>query len=237
MFHSVATSSVYLCPSAANILYNNLEINLIGVSPFLVNFYPENILNYENLLTQVNYKLYKPYKIEYNFGDNSEIITKNLTPAATNSFGILDTENQNIPFKKETGDPRNFPVSHLFSLTESTSTIYNGQIKVQWFSTIESQTDYLTYSLNVSVLPPKLNPSVFSNQGLFEDVHLHSIRMFGSDDTVLYNFESANPNFLMPVLVKWPTYSESPYLAPKSSLPPNAKYEWRGYNLKAPFEK
>jgi hypothetical protein len=231
MFHSVATSSVYLSPSAADVIYNSLDINLIGVSPFLVNFYPQNIL------TDEDYNTYKPHKIVYNFGDSSEIVTKTLEPSLESAFNYLNPEFPDLAFPKEPGDPRNFPISHLYSITDSVSTVYKGSITVKWFADIEAQTDYLTYNLNISVLPPTLRPASLDYQGLFSDVHLHSIRMFGTNDTVLYNFESAEPNFLMPVIVKWPTYKQDSTIAPANSLPPQAKYTWRGYTLKAPFER
>ena len=231
MFHSVATSSVYLSPSAADVFYNSLDINLIGISPFLVNFYPQDIL------THSSYSGYKPYKIEYNFGDNSEIITKTLEPSTESAFSYLNPEFPDLFFPKEPGDPRNYPISHIFSITKSISTVYKGQITVKWFAGIEAQTDYLTYNLNISVLPPNLNPSNLDSKGLFNNFHLHSVRMFGTNDTVLYNFESSDPNYLMPVIVKWPTINQDSTIAPANTLPPQAKYNWRGYTLKSPFER
>lgn len=164
----------------------NLSVNV--TSPGSVTFYPQGGFSYENR---------KPYKIEYDFGDGSpkQSIFLAASPGNINSQAYWPNE----PL-----DPRNQPVTHVYKLSGgfSASQLFNTKIKYFYFSNPEEANDSLTFNVNVRVYRPSLKALNF-----FEDFHLISTQMFGPENTMLYNFESFNPTYLLPVIVDWKSRS------------------------------
>lgn len=139
----------------------------------------------------------KVYKIIYDFGDGTEPLIKKL--------GRDEPEvNASLPYPSEVLDPRNFKVEHDFILKEKTEQTFIVSVKV--YSVISSTiTDNFTeYLINLKTSAPVLYTlDSKSDKNFFESIHLVSTRMFGPDNTILYNFETVNPQYLMPTLIKW----------------------------------
>jgi hypothetical protein len=174
----------------------------ISTSVVLNPSYPElNVNSIAPVTLSIDPRLVSPsekvYKIVYDFGDGSEPVIKKLGGKP------LET-NPSLPFPSEILDPRNFKVEHNFVLEKNSEQTFIISIKV--YSVISSTiTDNFTeYLINLKVTAPVLyNLDSKSDKNFFESIHLVSTRMFGPDNTILYNFESVNPQHLMPTLVKW----------------------------------
>jgi hypothetical protein len=176
MFNSV---SVVLDPYAP-------IIDVSGTSPFVL-----------NIDCKLLHPTKKVYKIEYDFGDNSpkEIKTLSAQPLKTNS---------SLPFPSEIADPRNIPTSHTFFVQDTEQRTFNIIVKSFFIENSEVPVNSSVHQINLNLKVPALDTkSKAISANFFEDVHLVSSRMFGIDNTLLYNFESYNPNYLLPTLVKW----------------------------------
>lgn len=163
------------------------------------------------------------YRIEYNFDDGSEKFIQKLRPV----FGQTD---RTLPFSQQIGDPRNYPVTRKFFLQKEIEKTFNIEVKIFWVQSFNiNDLNYISYKINLGLSAPSLD-SISTNQNLyFEDIQLASTHMFGLDNTVLYNFESSNPDYLLPVVVKWkktkpeiaPVFSQNvPTFRPYKILPP-----------------
>jgi len=221
MFYSASTDTIYLSPTS-------LELDLHHTAPFLLTIDPRNGLSLE-------YLKYKPYKIEYNFGDGSPVYTQTLSPTPSANLYYTRPTDNTLPWPKEPGDPRNFPISHQYYLSGSVVTNVQTTITIFWFAPTTAAEDRIQYSLNISLSAGNLQPRGYNQNSVFGDIHLHSVRMFGENDVVLYNFESSDPNYLLPTIVDWKTYDQ-PVRLPSiiESLPTKAL---GGYKWKAPFER
>jgi Concanavalin A-like lectin/glucanases superfamily len=151
----------------------------------------------------------KIYKITYDFGDGT-FIERDLT-----------TDNQNFFSNKfET---------YVYNLTSNLQQYYNIQINAYQFNS----SYYQNYNINLSLRTPPLESiclatSSVSAAAYFNELHLVGSRMFGTEDEILYMFESINPSYLLPVLVNWKARPiESIVKTVDGYLP---------YKLLAPFE-
>jgi hypothetical protein len=205
---------LYTSLSAIKLVPEKLEISLDAVCPFNLVIDPSMCLSFVN-----NSLSLKPYKITYDFGDGSPILTKSLTPRP-------NLTDESLTWSKEPGDPRNFRVSHFYNLKNSNKQTFEINIKAHCFSDPSSYIDGVSYKILLKLSPPSTLPNDY-----FEDIHLHSVRMFGADNTVMYNFETQNPSYLLPTVVKW---IFNPLESPSY---PNLKSNNRPYTLKSAFEK
>ena len=126
----------------------------------------------------------KLWKISYDFGDGVlESDELKLLPENSNNY-IVD----------ESGDPRNFIKSHTYFFDDSINKIYKLSINFYKIGENVPETFVLFFDLKL----PKIS-DIFDN---YSDIKLLDLNMFGPDDQTLYLFESQQPNYLIPVLLK-----------------------------------
>lgn len=168
--------------SLYTLILNNstLEYALSGYSPLTLTICPSAL--FPDL---------KVSNLQYSFLPSDHIETHTLYYHNT----ALPIDQSNM-FLEEVGDPRNFNVSYTFLLSSKNSQIFDIQIMAN-FVGVSSE----CINIRMEVLPSSVLS--LSAVGLFEDIHLINHKMFGKDNTILYNFESFNPSYLLPVVVKW----------------------------------
>lgn len=173
------SSTLFLNPSV-------LVRTINGLAPFT--------LNINSIAAAGNYKV---YKIVWNFGDGSAPLIIKLQPQKNfNSLNVL-----NVP--TEPGDPRNEIISKTFFLEKDINKNLKTSLKIYWIQpTSILAPNYYEYKINLNLSAPN-SGQVSSDEDFSGGIHLVSTRMFGSDNLMLYNFESLEPNYLLPVLVKW----------------------------------
>lgn len=172
---------------------------ITGLSPFTLTINPSGISSSNKI-----------YKLEYNFGDGS-IIDRVLTPDNDSDFlKTLET--------------------HVFSLTGNLQKTFNINVHAYQFNT-SLYNDY-TISLNLKAPPIESTTttlSTLSSYAYFGEMHLVGTRMFGTENEVLYMFESINPNYILPVLVNWKA-------RPIENIVKTIDNSYAPYKLLAPFE-
>lgn len=178
--------------NSSSITLNPLELTqtLNRVSPFVLSINP-----------QFTDPQSKSYKIVYDFNDGTPTITKILkaTPYQKNDL---------LKFPYEITDPRNEIVSHTFILQKETSKTFYINVKV--YSVMDAiigsgeTPNYSEFIITLHLQAPILDTkSIELSSNFFEEIHLLNSRMFDLDNTLLYNFESSNPHYLLPTVVKW----------------------------------
>lgn len=164
------------------------------------------------------------YRIEYDFNDGSEKLIQKLIP-------VFAQTNRNLPLSQQIGDPRNYPVVKKFFLDSEKDKIFNIIVKIFWVqSTTSESLNYITYNINLNLKAPSLNSNPSDPFIYFDDIQLVSTRMFGLDNSILYNFESTSPDYLLPVLVKWKKTKEPLNQVFSQNIP-----TFRPYKITAPF--
>ena len=93
---------------------------------------------------------------------------------------------------------------------------------------------YSDYTISLDLKTPPLekkttNLGELSSFAYFDEVHLIGTRMFGTENEILYMFESINPNYILPVLVNWKT-------RPLKNIVRTIDNSYAPYKLLAPFE-
>jgi hypothetical protein len=131
----------------------------------------------------------KIYKIEYDFG-NGNVHTQNFY------YANSSIESSTLPHPYEPGDTRNFNVDQTYFLEKPEQKYVAVEVRI--FSIGER--DYERYYVNLFLDPPALDGDL---NNYFKDLHLISTRMFDSDDKIFYVFESQDPNYILPSVVKW----------------------------------
>ena len=184
MIYTNSTSAIFLTPSVSSMA---LEVT----SPFLLTIDPRNSLAFEG--TQA----YKAYKIEYKFNDGTPNLTKN-------AYVDLFKKDFSLPIFNDPGDPRNYPINHVFATQSSNVTDIFCKIRVYWYTEPSDANPYIEYSVNL-----KLTPHSLKTGGYFDRIHLGQTRMFGPNNDILYNFEGVNPTYSLPVIVNWKTKEPS----------------------------
>lgn len=129
------------------------------------------------------------YKIEYDFG-NGTVHTQNFY------YGLTSENSYTLPYSAEPGDVRNYPVQETFFLEQPEQKLFVVEIRIYMIGLKE----YDRYYVNLFLDPPSLDGEI---NNYFKDLHLISTRMFDTDDKVFYTFESQQPNFILPALIKW----------------------------------
>jgi len=158
----------------------------------------------------------KIYKIEYDFG-NGNVHTQNLYYSNTS----VDT--MSLPYSSEPGDPRNFNIDNTFFIDKPEQKYVAVEVRIYSFG----QKFYERYYVNLFLNPPSLDGEI---NNYFKDLHLISTRMFDTDDKIFYVFESQNPNYILPSVVKW----ENNIAVEQQTI--NISQS-RPYKLLQPFEK
>ena len=163
------------------------------------------------------------YRIEYDFNDGSEKLIQKLRP-------VFAQSDRTLALSQQIGDPRNYPVTKKFFLNSETNKTFNIRVKVFWVQPkTAGSLNFITYNINLNLKAPSLNSNLSEPNIYFNDIQLASTHMFGLDNTVLYNFESSSPEYLLPVIVKWKKTKQpineiftqnSPTFRPYKILPP-----------------
>jgi hypothetical protein len=168
-------------------------ITIEGVSPLMLTIDPSLLYSSKNSGSGK-----KLIRIEYDFGDG--------TPAHIQKmFFTTKIADSSAPISEDLGDPRNYPIKHLFNIKDGNKTSINISVKCVWTQDPSLRQDNfqiynIFLNLNTAILAS--NPTEISAK-FFEDVHLVSTKMFGIDDSIIYNFQTFEPSYLSPVLVKW----------------------------------
>lgn len=178
MLYASSASAIFLSPAVSSMF---LEVT----SPFLLTIDPQNSLAFAG--TQA----YKAYKIEYLFNDGTPPIVKE-------AYVDLFKKDYTLPIFNDPGDPRNYPVNHLYSSKNGEELNIFTKVKVYWYTAPQSVDFNIVYNINIRLIPHSLK-----HNGFFDKIHLGQTRMFGFNNDILYNFEGVNPTYSMPVLVNW----------------------------------
>lgn len=128
----------------------------------------------------------KLWKIVYNFGNN-EVKTQNFT--------INAPYLSSLPIPDESGDPRNYPVHSNYYFDDSFTKTYT--IKIDFYSIGIDIPETVSFDLMLRL--PNID-EIFSTES---ELKLVGTRMFGTDNKILYIFESQSPNYLLPVIMKF----------------------------------
>jgi hypothetical protein len=123
----------------------------------------------------------KIYKINYDFGDGQK-------------------ENQSLYIgvnDPTEGDPKKFIKIHEYFLLDS----YQKNILASVSAYQMGATQPIVFNIDISLNAPTLE--AFTDDRYFGEVHLSKTRMFGTDNTLLYNFETSNPHYIIPTIVNW----------------------------------
>jgi hypothetical protein len=172
---------------------------ITGLSPFTLTINPSDISTSN-----------KVYKLEYDFGDGT-IVNQ-----------VLTTE--------DGGDPLSIQKTHVYYLTGNLQKTFNINVNAYQFNT----SLYSNYKISLNLKVPFLESIVTSNSALsstsyFDELHLVGSRMFGTDNEILYMFESINPNYILPVMVNWKS-------RPLETIIKTIDNSYAPYKLLAPFE-
>jgi hypothetical protein len=172
---------------------------ITGLSPFTLTINPSGISTSN-----------KVYKIAYNFGDGT-LIDRVVNP--DNDQDFLKTEE-----------------TYVYYLTGNIQKTFNINVHAYQFNT-SLYNDY-TISLNLKTPPLEKKTtslSALSSFAYFDELHLVGSRMFGTNNEVLYMFESINPNYVLPVMVNWKS-------RPLEAIVKTIDNSYSPYKLLAPFE-
>lgn len=182
-------------------IFNEAVLNV--VAPFTLYLNPSSFLTDSKI-----------YKIEYDFGNGN---------SDTQTYFYSDGYDPTLNHPNDIGDPRNYIKSNAYFLDDNLSK--NITIKVSIYQ-IGITTPFY-YFLQLTLNPPNLDGEI---DGYFKNIHLISTKMFGPDDKILYTFESDEPNYILPAIVKW---EEDPKIIQKRNIvyePP------RIFDILLPFE-
>lgn len=167
-----------------NLLSANKSVNLAEFVPFKLNIDPAITLP-EPPATFFNLKI---KKIVYDWGDG-QIEEQKFFPSA---FAASD----NTGTFRETGDPRNYIKSHVYTLSAEYKKLVSAKVHLYQFGI----KDPITYTFNMTLRAPRLDGTKTS---FFKNMHLVYTKMFGADNKILYIFEGKEPTWAYPVLIDW----------------------------------
>lgn len=176
-FTNTASSELSDYVIVASSLLNEFIIDSYG--PISITFNPSAI----NLPNKIN-------RIEYVFSDGSPTIVKSFY------FAFSSNETNNLPYPQEPGDPRNYTITKEFYSSNYFKSTFQVVANIYQLGVLDPT--QVLYTINV--ISPELDGF---NGGYFEELHLISTRMFGTNDDILYTFETKNPNYVVPVLINW----------------------------------
>jgi hypothetical protein len=162
--------------TSQTVYLSSMVSSITGISPFTLTIDPIDV---ENLLTGTYDK--KIYNIVYDFGDGT-IVSQ---PASIFSNG---------------DKPTLYPKTHTYNLKIAEATSF--QVNVFLYQ-VNSETP-ARFTSNVRLKAPSLEASsAVNDNNMFESIHLVGTRMFGTDNNILYMFQSKNPDYLLPVILNW----------------------------------
>ena len=167
-----------------NLLSANKTVDITSFVPFKLNVDPS--ISYP--VPPAVFFNSKINKIVYDWGDG-QIDEQKFFPSV---FSASD----NTGTFPESGDPRNFVKSHVYSLSaefkkQLTANMYLYQFGIK---------DPIKYSFNISLNAPRLDGTRAS---FFKNMHLVYTKMFDADNKILYIFEGKEPTWAFPVVIDW----------------------------------
>lgn len=187
--------------------FNEIILNL--EAPIEITFNPSKMNSFKKI-----------YKIEYGFKEGTQTQTLYYSPTSLESLSL--------PISTEPGDPRNFPKSSLYTLTDEFYQTFYTVIKYYTFDQSTPEPNEILYTINLK------SPDLDGRFGLFNEMHLISNKMFDLDNKILYMFESYNPQYLLPAIVKWESEAETESKFIKREK--IRKISIKPYRLLQPFE-
>jgi hypothetical protein len=172
---------------------------ITGLSPFILTISPSTISTSNKI-----------YKITYDFGDGT-LIERLINP--DNDEVFLSTDE-----------------TYVYYLTGNIQKTFNINVHEYQFNT----SLYNDYTISLDLKAPPIesiatNLSGLSSSAYFDELHLVGTRMFGTENEILYMFESINPNYILPILVNWKT-------RPIKNIVKTIDNSYTPYKLLAPFE-
>jgi hypothetical protein len=184
---------------------DTLSYKVSGYAPFKIGILPKGL--YNGLSAKIR-------EIVYTWPDGTKEI-KSFKPTLKN--------NSYLDFP-EFGNPLNYSVfkdiySQREDLNEKTNII---SVKCSFFGS----TDTTTYTISAIVLKPDVEG--FENN-YFGEITLIDARMYGPNNTLIYVFETKNPNYILMSTVNWQLLPEE---VVQRKLPPI-----RPYKFLLPFDK
>jgi len=130
----------------------------------------------------------KVYRIDYYFGNSKNVYqTWFYKPSAINS---------NLAYQYDVGDPRNYSQKHTYYLPNTYT--YSYSVSCNIFQ-IGNPTP-VSISFTIQLSAPKMEGSL---NAVFSAVHLNHTKMFGTENNILYVFETENPKYYIPVIFNW----------------------------------
>jgi len=177
-------------------------------SYFPVNFYIDPSQLYGNGQTN------KIRKIVYKWPDGTVDI-KEFKPTLQNNSWLK------FP---EFGNPLNYPIDKLLysSKEDQNLTLKNINVECYYFGTNNT----VTYNIKLSAFKPSIEGDFDS---VYDEITLLDARMFGPNNTLIYVFETKNPNYILMSTVNWQLLPEEVI---NKKLPPI-----RPYKFLLPFDK
>lgn len=190
-----------------SLLKNTLSYEVSGYSPFRIGIYPKGL--YEGLSPKIK-------KIVYKWPDGTSE-TKTFKPSLVN--------NTYLDFP-EFGNPLNYPVfKDIYSEREDSNKKTNIiSVECSYFGS----TNTTTYNISAIIIKPDVEGYGFQ-KGFFGEIKLIDSRMFGPNNTLIYIFETKNPNYILMSTVNWQLLPEEII---ERKLPPI-----RPYKFLLPFDK
>ena len=191
-----------------SLIKDNLTYSVSGYTPFTLGIIPKGLFN--GLSAKIR-------KITYNWPDGTSE-TKTFKPSLNN--------NSYLDFP-EMGNPLNYPVfKEIYSQRE------DGNQKTNIITaecSFFGSTNTTTYTISTLLLKPDIEEFNIETSGFFDEIKLIDARMFGPNNTLIYVFETKNPNYILMSTVNWQLLPEEVI---ERKLPPI-----RPYKFLLPFDK
>lgn len=175
---------VKIYENTVNLLSANKVVNLTEFVPLKLTIDPK--ICYPPLPDTFFFS--KISKMVYDWGDGT-LEEQKFFPSQFNASSNTGTDN-------EQGDPRNYPKTHVYSLSTEFQKQLNAKVYVYQFGII----DPIVYTFNLILKAPRLDGI---RSAFFKNMHLVHTKMFGADNKILYIFEGKNPTWAFPVVIDW----------------------------------
>ena len=167
-----------------NLLSANKTVNYKSFVPFKLNIDPSICLPEP----PANFFIKKINKIVYDWGDGQVDVQK-FFPSDFSASDNTGTFN-------ESGDPRNYNKTHVYTL----STEFQKQVNLKVYLYQFGDKLPIVYDFSLFLKAPRLDGTKTS---FFKNMHLVYTKMFDADNKILYVFEGKDPTWAYPVVIDW----------------------------------
>ena len=175
---------VKIYETTLNLLSANKTIDITSFVPFKLNIDPS--ITYP--VPPAVFFNSKINRIVYDWGDG-QIDEQKFFPSPFSAPTNTGTS-------PETGDPRNYFKSHVYSLSAE----FKKQLKANIYLYEFGVKNPIVYSFNISLNAPRLDGT---RAAFFKNMHLVYTKMFDADNKILYIFEGKEPTWAFPVVIDW----------------------------------